>query len=215
MVSLVGTRYCLAHPVEVSRLFGVDVLLGTLLRPRKTLLARAADKLSRRYLPMFGAVGDAYRLSALFELRVARIYEHMAERFEDIVPACQLFKTLQAEEEEHARVMNICLHAVKMSPSIRYVPSVRDPAIRQQMRTLRDVQRRADSMSLDEALRITEEVERGEVNVIFDKLLNQIDRPEAHMLRERLREAGFHADIVPQQIWALRERLAELGLKAA
>jgi len=54
-------------------------------------------------VPPLGAVGNAYRLSALFELRVARIYECMAERFSDIVPAYSLFKELHEEELEHAR----------------------------------------------------------------------------------------------------------------
>jgi len=213
MVSLISRRYCVTHPVEIVGLFGLDIYLRELLGGRKTVLERASEKFSEHRLPMFGPVGDAYRLSALFELRVAKIYERMAERFKDIVPAQRLFQELHEEEQEHARVMNICLHSVKMGPSVSYVPSVCDPGIREQMQHLREVQRRVPSMSLEEALRITAEVEQGEVNTIFGRLLGQVEGPEAALLRKHTDQAENHSESVPRRLHELRRRLAELGLR--
>lgn len=212
MGSLVSRRYCVTHPVEIVGLFGLDIYLRELFGGRKTVLERASEKFSKHRLPMFGPVGDAYRLSALFELRAARIYQGMAERFKDVVPAQRLFQELHEEEREHARMMNICLHSVKMGPSVTYVPSVCDAGIREQMQHLREVQRRVSSMSLGEALRITEEVEQGEVNTIFGRLLGQVEEPEAALLRRHMDQVENHSTSVPRRIQELRQRLAELGL---
>jgi hypothetical protein len=109
--------------------------------------------------------------------------------------------------------MNICLHSVKMGPSVSYVPSVCDAGIREQMQHLRGVQRSVPSMSLEEALRITEEVERGEVNTIFGRLLGQVEGPEAALLRKHTGQAENHSESVPRRLQELRQRLAELGLR--
>jgi hypothetical protein len=68
------------------------------------------------------------------------------------------------------------------------------------------------SMSLGEALRITEEVEQGEVNTIFGRLLGQVEGPEAALLRRHMDQVENHSDSVPRRIQKLRQRLAELGL---
>lgn len=212
MYALVSRQYALTHPMEVSRLFGMDVYLGMLFDGHKTLLQRACEKFSQHRLPMFGKVGDAYRLATLFELRVAKIYGRMAERFRDIEPACSLFRELQEEEEEHARVMSICLYTVKMGPEVAFVPSVRDADIRREMQDLRAIERRVPSMTLDQALRITDEVERSEVNVIFGRLLKQVEQPETCFLQREFHHTENHSETVPRRTRELREHLAELGL---
>jgi rubrerythrin len=143
----------------------------------------------------------------LFELRAAQIYQKMAERFADVPAAHRLFKDFQEEEVEHARLMLVCLYSVRMTPDIHYVPSVRDPEIKAVMQAMRRVQRRVAQMTLEEALDASEELERGEVNVIFGRLLKQVEEPEIGLLRQMIRHAEGHQDSVPRRIRALREAL--------
>jgi hypothetical protein len=69
-------------------------------------------------------------------------------------------------------------------------------------------------MTLDEALETSEALERSEVNVIFGKLLEQVDQPEVALLREMMRSAENHQVSVPRRIADLREELSEHGLAA-
>ena len=211
MSSLVSRSYCLAHPVEISQLYGLKVLLGTVVNTKRTVFERVASSFSENRLAMPGPLGQSYRLSELCELRAARIYRAMTARFADVPPAHQLFKELEEEEKEHARLMRICLYSVRMSPHRQYMPSVRDPEIRAVMREMRRVERRVPFMSLDEALRATEELETGEVNLIFGKLLNQVEEPEVGLLREMLRHAEGHNVSVPRRIGLLRAQLEKMG----
>lgn len=214
MPSVVSRSYCLAHPMEISQMYGLNVLLGTFVDTRRTVLQRVAESFSERRLAMPGPLGMSYRMSELAELRTARIYQAMAERFADVTPAHDLFKGLQEEEEEHARLMHICLYSVRMTPEVQYVPSVRDPEIRAVMRQMRAVQRRVPSMTLSEALSVTEDLEQGEVNLIFGRLLKQVEEPEVGLLRQMLRCAENHHVTVPRRIRQLRTLLEKLGIKA-
>jgi rubrerythrin len=213
MASVVSREYCLAHPVEISQLYGLNVFFGTLLNKRRTVLERVSATFAENRLAMPGPLGESYRLSALFELRAARIYRAMAERFAAVVPAHELFKELQEEEEEHARLMNICLYTVRLTPDTQYVPSVRDPEIRSVMKQMRAVERRVPAMTLEEALRVSVELELGEVNMVFGKLLKQVAEPEIGLLRQMMRHAESHQESVPRRIGILRQQLEKLGIK--
>lgn len=215
MTSLISRDYCLAHPIEISRLYGVDVLLGTVFHPKRTLLQQVASSFHDKRWPMPGYVGEAYRLSRLLELRAAHIYRAMAKRFAHVIPAHELFVELQQEEEEHARVMEVCLYTVTLRPGVSYTPSIRDPDIRGMLKQMRAIERRVPSMTLDEALQTAVDLELGEVNTVFGTLLKQLDQPEVTFLREMLRHAETHQDSVPRRVKALREQLGQPGAPGA
>lgn len=212
MVSVVSRDYCLSHPIETSQLYGLDVFVSALLNTKRTVLEQIASSFSEHRLAMPGPLGESYRLSELCELRAARIYQAMAERFRSVVPAQRLFRDLEREEEEHARLMHICLYTVRMGPAVDYVPSVRDAEVRAAMKELRAVQHRVPSMTLDEALRVSEELERGEANLIFGKLLKQVAAPEVDLLKRLMRHAENHQESVPRRIAQLRQELGALGM---
>ena len=81
METIIDRDFCIKHPSRIIGLFGLDVYLGLLFNQRKSLLERLTEKYSAHGMPMPGPLGNAYKLSALFEFRVARIYQRMAERF--------------------------------------------------------------------------------------------------------------------------------------
>ena len=213
MSAVLSRDYCLSHPWEVGRLYGWSVLFGTWVSKR-SVLDRVARSFAERRDVMPGPLGRSYRIAQLLELRAAKIYQLMAERFADLLPARRLFEELEEEEREHARLMEICLYTVCVTPEIRYEPSVMDPEIRTVLQEMRAVQRRIPSMTLDEALETSEALERSEVNVIFGKLLEQVDQPEVALLREMMRSAENHQVSVPRRIADLREELSEHGLAA-
>jgi rubrerythrin len=208
MSALLSREYCLSHPWEIGRLYGWNVLLGTLVS-KGSVLERVAKSFASRRDKMPGPLGKSYQIAQLLELRAAKIYRSMAERFSDVQPARLLFEDFEAEEMEHARLMEICLYTVCVTPEVHYVPSVMDPDIRKVLQAMREVQQRIPEMTLDEALETSEALERSEVNVIFDKLLKQVVQPEVGLLKEALRAAENHEISVPRRIAALREQLAE------
>lgn len=210
MYSIIDRDYCLKNPQAIIKLFGFSVFLGMLFSDKKSLLERLTEHYAAHGYPMPGKIGDAYRLSALLEYRMAGIYAAFAERFREDKEAWALFCELQVEEKEHGRLMELCRYTVKSSPNLKYVPSVRDPSIRAMLKELREIKRNADSYSLNEALEITERLESGEVNTIFDRLLKQADQSESHLFEDKLKNVEGHGTSVAKRIRALQS-----GLRAA
>lgn len=210
MAGILSRAYCLTHPWEIGRLYGWNVVLETLVSKRSPL-DRVARSLAATRGPMPRPLGMSYRIATLLELRAEQIYRRMAERFESVPLARALFEDLADEEQEHARLMTICLHTVRLGPSVKYVPSVMAGEIRRAMNEMRALQRRIPTMTLEEALEASKALERSEINVIFGKLFDQVAEPEVLPLREAMRQAENHAATVPKRIAMLREQLSKLG----
>ena len=205
METIIDRDFCVRNPGKIIGLFGLDVYLGLLINKKKSLLERLTEKYSAHGTPMPGPLGNAYRLSALFEFRVARIYQRMAERFKDHTPAYELFMELHEEEMEHGRLMLVCYYTVELTPSIEFIPDVREPAIRDSLNELRELERSVDGLSLEEALEITIKLEKSEVNVIFGKLLNQVDKAQSKLFVEQFKGIEGHSESVPRRISELRQ----------
>lgn len=199
--------YCLRHPGEVVSTFGFAVFLRLLAGGSKSLLQRVIEAQEGHGIAMPGQPGNAYRLSALIEFRVARIYGLLAARFADRPAVRDFYRQLQDEEKEHGRLMLLCLYTVTNDPPLRYVPSIRDPEMRRLLGELRKLQRRTGEMGLNEALVLTEQLERSEINVIFGQLLAQADQPQSRFFARQLGQSHNHAVVVPERIRALRATL--------
>lgn len=207
MGDIIGRDYCLRNPGKIIQLFGLGVFLGVVFSKKKSLLQRVMEAYRDRGIPMPGYVGNAYRIAAMIEFRVAGIYARMAERFRDQGPVRDFFMELKQEETEHGRLMLLCLYTIALKPRLSFVPSVRDPKIREITSWLRGLKRKVDSLSLEEALRLTEEIEAGEVNTIFDNLLKQTEESESRLFRDQMRTLEGHAKTVPLRIAQLRQAL--------
>ena len=208
MQTIVDREYVRGHAEEVIRSFGLMAYIRSLRTKDKGLLEQLEEKYLGSGIPMPGRLGNAYRLSALIELRVARIYERMVRRFEENPLVRTFFQELQDEEQEHARVMVLCLYTVDAQTELDYVPSVRDPEMRALLGELRTKALGVWKLSLDEALDLTEKLEASEVNTIFDKLLKQTRNPKSDFFISQLAKVEGHAAAVPKRIKALREQLA-------
>lgn len=208
MQTIVDREYVRQHPGEVIKTFGLMAYIRSMRTKGKGLLEQMEEKYLGSGIPMPGRLGNAYRLSALIELRVARIYERMVRRFEENPLVRTFFQELQDEEQEHARVMVLCLYTVDAQTELDYVPSVRDPEMRALLGELRTKALGVWKLSLDEALDLTEKLEASEVNTIFDKLLKQTRNPKSDFFISQLAKVEGHAAAVPKRIKALREKLA-------
>jgi hypothetical protein len=207
MHTIVDRDYVREHAREVVKSFGLMAYLRALRTPKKGLLLQMTEKYLARGLPMPGPIGNAYKLSALLELRAARIYARLAERFHQNRLVREFFEELRDEEEEHGRIMTLCLYAIDASARIDFIPSVRDVEIRALLQELRKTERNTWRLSLDEALDLTERLESSEVNVIFDRLLKQAKNPKNELFVSQLAKAEGHAAAVPKRIKALRAQL--------
>ncbi len=209
MGDIIGREYCLNNPVEIIRLFGVRVFLSVLLCKKKSFLEQVIASHERRGIPMPGFVGKSYKIAAMIEYRVSRIYKKMAEKFKENAEVRDFYTELQREEEEHARLMLLCLYTISLKPSIHYVPSIRDKAIRRVTSYLRNIERSIEGLTLDEALTITEELEKSEINAIFDKLLKQAEGAESLLFLEQLKQVEGHGAAIPRKIKELKGTLAQ------
>jgi rubrerythrin len=207
MHTIVDRDFVREHAKDVLKSFGLMAYLRALRTPEKGLLQQMTEKYLAEGIPMPGPIGNAYKLSAILELRAARIYARMAERFHQNQLVREFFEELRDEEEEHGRIMTLCLYTIDGKANADFVPSVRDPDNRALMQELRAVERNAWKLSLDEALDVTEKLEASEVNVIFDRLLKQAQNPKSELFVSQLAKAEGHASAVPKRIKALRERL--------
>jgi hypothetical protein len=70
-------------------------------------------------------------------------------------------------------------------------------------------------MTLEQALRVTNVLEAGEVNVIFGRLLKQVGKPQTEIFAEQLKGIQSHPESVPRRIKELRERLGPERLASA
>lgn len=207
MPALIDRAFCFKHPLRIARLFGVDILFAMLLSRDRTLLERIAQKYRAHRVAPPRAVGSPYKLAALFEFRLARIYGAMARRFRFVPRARKLFSDLEEEELEHGRLMLVCLHREAMAPRPAFAPSVRDPQIRDYLLDLRRIEHAVEGMTLEQALQVAGELEAGEVNVIFARLLKQASGAESELFAEQIRGAQSHPQSVPRRIKELKERL--------
>jgi len=196
------------HAKEVVKTLGLMTYLRALGSPKKGLLQQLTEKYLAEGIPMPGPIGNAYKLSAILELRAARIYARLAERFHQNRWVREFFEELRDEEEEHGRIMTLCLYTIDARAAVDFVPSVRDPQIRALLHELRQSERNAWKLSLDEALNLTNKLEASEVNVIFDRLLRQARNPKSELFVSQLAKAEGHASAVPKRIDALRAQLA-------
>jgi rubrerythrin len=207
MHTIIDREYVRGHAGEVIREFGLMAYLRALRSPAKGLLEQVAAKYLESGMPMPGRIGNAYRLSAILEWRAARIYGQLARRFDTSPLVHAFFESLRDEEEEHGRIMLLCLYTIDVRTPPEYVPSVRDPEILGLLRELRGIERNCWKLSLDEALALTEQLETSEINLIFDRLLHQARSPQSDFFVAQLVKVEGHAAAVPKRIKALREKL--------
>ncbi|MDH3975601.1 MAG: hypothetical protein OEV42_15090 [Deltaproteobacteria bacterium] len=210
MSELVGRQYCIENPRTIIRFFGVGVFLGMLFRGNKTLLERAIASYERRGVKMPGPLGESYKLAAHIEFRMARLYKHLARHFRNNRAVSAFFDDLRKEEEEHGRLMLLCLYCVKLNPHTRFSPSARDTHIKEILKAIRDCEKRIDSLSLEDAFLITEAFERSEINNIFGKLLGQTEQKGAGLFAKELEALESHSVTVPRRIRELKKHLGSL-----
>lgn len=207
MSELVGRQYCIKNPGTIIRLFGPGVFLGMLFSRRKTLLERVVSVYERRGVSMPGPLGDSYKLAARIEFRMAGLYKKMARHFRNNKAVSSFFDNLRKEEEEHGRLMLLCLFCVKLNPQSNFMPSAEDRDIKEILKAIRECEKKMDSLSIEEAFLVTEKFERSEVNHIFFKLLNQTRGSEADLFAEELEHVKSHYITVPKRIMELRKSL--------
>jgi hypothetical protein len=208
MQAVIDRDYCIQNPAKIVRFFGLGIFFQMLLSNKKTLLERLTEKYLSSGISMPGPVGNAYKLSALIEFRIAKIYEAMAERFKDNLLVHELFVELSEEELEHGRIMLVCLFEIVMKKEIHFVPEILDPEIRKLLSQLRLIQHKVNEMSVEDALQTTKELEQSEVNVIFGKLLQQVGKPKLDIFSKQLEGAKNHSESVPRRIIEIKAKMA-------
>lgn len=174
----------------------------------RDLLAALVARHRNHGIALPGQPGNAYRISSIIEFRVARVYGQLAEHFKSQPEAAAFFRELQEEEKQHGHLMLLCMYTVNNDPPLRFVPTIKDPTVVALLERLKRVEAAIPSLTLDEALAITHELETSEINTIFDRLLAQSNHPSTRFFRKRFDALEGHAESIPRRIAELKATLA-------
>ena len=204
MENRISRAYCLRHPGEVIGHFGIVSFLRMMLGRDPDLLSVLVDRHRHHGIALPGQPGSAYRISAIIEFRVARIYGKLADHFADQPVVQAFFHELQNEEKQHGHLMLFCMYTIHNHPPLKFVPTIKEPAIRRLLDRLKRVETLIPTLTLNEALAITAELEASEINTIFEHLLAQANHPSTQFFRMRFEAMEGHATGIPRRIEALR-----------
>jgi hypothetical protein len=213
MIGVITTWDILTHPVSTIRCFGWGVFFRAVAPwNHRTFLSILQDAGS------FGTA--AARVPAILErcialeLRAKRIYNALEKAFADHGLVGPFFAGLALQEQYHADLLEVCRAAVSrrgwkanlFNPWQDYLPRLEE-----QMHAAEDAVYQVGSV--EDALRLTIQIESSEVNEVFHAALAATDAAFVHKLRP-FREAmeahmayiaGRLPELCPELLMACRE----------
>jgi len=208
MVGVIRKRDVLAHPIATVQCFGWPVLLKALVaRRQQTFLSLLVE--SRTFRPPKVAVPELLDDCVGLELSASRIYEALAERFQDSASVSLFFATLAQQEQDHAELLRLCREAASREGWLedKFAPW-RDavPRLQREMQT-HEVSL-ADIENLPDIMRLVIRIEASEINLIFDGIVAATDSDFVRKLRAFHTAELEHLDYISSRISELVPELA-------
>jgi len=208
MVGVIRKRDVLAHPIATLQCFGWPVLLKALVaRRRQTFLSLLVE--SRAFQPPKVAVPELLDDCIGLELSACRIYETLAERFQDSASVSLFFATLSQQEQGHAELLGLCREAASREGWLedKFAPW-RDVVPRLQREMQAYEVSLADIESLPDVMQLVIRIEASEINLIFDGIVAATDSDFVRKLRAFHNAELEHLDYISSQISQLVPEMA-------
>jgi len=207
MTGAIRKRDILAHPFVTVHCFGWTVFLRTLLAGRdETFLTVVAQAGLSHAQP--AKVPDLVERCIQLELRAEKIFEIMALKFPEHPDVEQFFRTLAAQELDHAHLLQLCRAAAGRGRWIeRHFDPWRDVVPRLEDR-MREAELSSDALSTPkEALRLVIEIESSEINRVFRGVVQATDSDFVRRLRAFQEATTEHLKFICQGVKTLEPKL--------
>jgi len=214
MIGAICRQDILTHPMITVRCFGWKVFFKSLLAGQhQTFLSLVAETSMLHAEPE--KVPELVDRCIGLELCAARIYESLAQRFDQPDSVKGFFATLAHQENGHAELLDLCRAATGRGEwDGKHFDTWRDavPGLQEQMQ---EAEFRANSVdSLSDALRLVIQIESSEINRIYSGIMAASGSEFVRTLR-MFHEAGlehisFICERVPEMDPELRDACLEL-----
>jgi hypothetical protein len=173
MVGVITKRDILAHPIVTIQCYGWIVLFQSLCaRQNETFLSLL--KRTRKFSESKpkSKLAELLEQCIKMELRAKRIYEFLSNKFESIPPAKNFFEVLSHQEQEHANILDICLHSASQNCYNIDGINIWLGYISILEAKMSEAETAADAITcLDDALQLTVQLESSEINKVFQAML--------------------------------------------
>jgi rubrerythrin len=209
MLGAIRKRDILAHPVVTVQCFGWKVFLRVLVAGGDvTFLSIVAS--SRPFGDVSGDLPDLVSRCVELERSAMRIYEALADRFQDEPEVRRFFRSLAMQEKGHAEMLALCHRSVGHG---RWVE--------QQLNTMRgSVERLQNEMlateasvtgisSARDALRLVIAVESSEINRLFKKVVAACPSEFVRTIRRFWDAEQQHLEFICKAIHAFDPELSD------
>ena len=207
MIGVITGRDILTHPIVTIHSFGWGVFF-------KALFAGQHQTFLSLLPRMAPGVRTDSRLSSIvvrcvdLELRARRIYAAFAQAFADRPAASKFFDKLARQEQEHADLLALCSAAARRggwmtdcyNPWEEYIPRL-EQHMQEVETSLHNVG------SLEEALRLTVQIESGEINRVFRSVLASCDSTFVKRLSAFRKAVETHISFIATRLPELEPRL--------
>jgi rubrerythrin len=214
MIGAICRQDILTHPVITVRCFGWKIFFKALVAgQRQTFLSLVAEAKVLRSAPdEFPEIVD--RCIGL-ELYARRIYESLAQRFDQRDSVQGFFAALAGQERDHAELLGLCRAATRRETWDGKRFDTGPEAVLGLQEQMREAESQANSLdSLSDALRLVIQIESSEINRVYLGIMAASDSKFVRTLRV-FHEAGlehisFICERIPEMDPELRDACQKL-----
>jgi hypothetical protein len=208
MIGAICTRDILRHPMVTVRCFGWRTLLRVLLNGKgKTFLALLSD--NGTICPADPEATAILRRCVDLELRAENIYLTLAEATADEPTVSMFFATLAEQEQDHAELLRLCVAASDRAGwKMEILLAWRDSVVELD-KEMSEAEKSVSALdTLDDALRLTIQLELSEVNRIFLAAMSASNSDFIKKLRPFQDAVETHINYITDEIMRLAPHLA-------
>ena len=208
MIGAICTRDVLRHPMVTVQCFGWRTLLRVLLNGKgKTFLALLSD--TGEICPADPEATAILRRCVDLELRAESIYLTLAEATADEPTVSLFFATLAEQEQDHAELLRLCVAASDRAGwKMEILLAWRDSVLELD-KEMSEAEKSVSALdTLDDALRLTIQLELSEVNRIFLAAMTASNSDFIKKLRPFQTAVEMHINYITEQITKLAPHLA-------
>jgi hypothetical protein len=177
MIGVITKRDILAHPLVTIQCYGWKVFYQSIFARQKvtflSLLERAQIFSESKHKSKSNPIlDDLLKQTIQLELRAKRIYETIAKLFISIPPAKDFFEVLSKQEQDHADILDVCMLTASRNGCdiediniwLGYI-SILETKMSEAETAVHSI------TCLDDALRLTVQLESSEINKVFQAVL--------------------------------------------
>jgi rubrerythrin len=209
MLGAIRKRDILAHPIVTVQCFGWKVLFRVLVAGGDvTFLSIVAS--SRPFGEASSELPDLVGRCAELERSAKRIYEALADRFDDQPEVRRFFRSLAMQEKNHAEMLTLCHRSAGHGRWVeQQLSSMRGSVERLQNEMLAAEASVPDISTAHDALRLVIAIESSEINRLFKRVVAACPSQFVRTIRRFWDAEQQHLEFICKGIHALAPELSD------